>query len=77
MTKPLEVVAKAIYDATVAKARREHAHVAKWDELPRYWREIHMTSAQAAIDAMTGITAQTELVGLVESPSSSVRDSDG
>lgn len=58
---PVEVVAKAIYDATVAKARRERAHVAKWAELPKYWREIHLNSARAAIDAMSGLEVPAQL----------------
>lgn len=47
-----EKVARAIYDASVAKARSESAHVADWENIPRYWREVHLNSARAAISAM-------------------------
>lgn len=48
----VEHVARAIFDATTAKARRESAHVAKWEALPPYWREVHRALARAAIVAM-------------------------
>lgn len=47
-----EHVARAIFDASTAKARETSRHVATWETLPPYWREVHMNSARAAIVAM-------------------------
>lgn len=48
----VERVARAIFDASTEKARRENAHAARWETLPPYWRDVHRKSARAAIAAV-------------------------
>jgi len=47
----VEHVARAIFDASTEKARRESAHVATWETVAEYWRVVHRTAIAAVREA--------------------------
>lgn len=49
MTSP-ETVAQAMYEATVRKSGS--VHVASWDSLHPYWRQVYLEQATVAITVL-------------------------